>query len=86
MSTIRPQVQQYPQPQYQGSGNPGRLAAQQAFFALAGQARPPTTAQAPQTTAAAAPGVLAQVATPTSQPADAPQKILRPGSLVDIRV
>ncbi|MBI1197869.1 MAG: hypothetical protein GC203_08395 [Phenylobacterium sp.] len=60
----------------------GKLAAQRAFFAALGKAGP-AASPAPVETAQAAP------ATPTVQtaaPADAPRKILRPGSLIDIRV
>ncbi|MBU1379061.1 MAG: hypothetical protein KKE02_00210 [Alphaproteobacteria bacterium] len=89
MTTIRPNL--YPQtqahPQAQDSG---KLAAQRAFFDALSQARAPTqtaAASAPTTTAATQsvqPPVqrMAANAIPTEQP----QKILRPGSLFDIRV
>ncbi|WP_293898172.1 hypothetical protein [Phenylobacterium sp.] len=62
-----------------------KLAAQRAFFAMvSGQAQPAAVAQAaaPQ---AAAPAVRA-VMRAAVQPAEPPQKIMRPGSLFDIRV
>jgi hypothetical protein len=68
-----------------------RLAAQKAFFAAAmGQAAAPSAAQP-----AAAPRVsfFAPAPAPTARPeirpdpsAEAPAKLLRPGSLLDIRV
>jgi hypothetical protein len=68
----------------------GKLAAQRQFFAALSQAQGAAASTAP---AAAAPArTLAQpVAQPVAQTAamqsaDAPQKVLRPGSLIDIRV
>jgi acyl CoA:acetate/3-ketoacid CoA transferase len=60
----------------------GKLAAQRAFFqaalSQAQGAAAPAAASAPQTTA--------QVQRVAAAPAEQPQKILRPGSLIDIRV
>jgi hypothetical protein len=54
-----------------------KLAAQRAFFAALGKTEAPSAAAAPQApTATAAP----------ARAAEAPQKIPRPGSLLDIRV
>ena len=67
----------------------GKSAAQKAFFQAAlGQAAPAAVAQAaPQTTfsnpAAPAPASVQRIPDPG---AEKPQKILRPGSLLDIRV
>lgn len=83
MTTIRPNV--FPQqPQVGGQrDDAGRASAQRAFFqAVMGQtqaaapAAPAVAAEPPQTV-----NRLTQVS-----PTDAPQKILRPGSLLDIRV
>jgi len=59
----------------------GRLAAQRAFFAAAtGRAQP---AAAP---AAETPRVPPPTVNRVAEVADPPQKILRPGSILDIRV
>ena len=81
MTTIRPnaQPQMAPQPQQTGA-DPAGLAAAKAFFALAA-GRP---APAAEPTAAAAAPVPAQVNRVSD--AEPPQKILRPGSILDIRV
>ena len=79
MSTIRPPIFPTPQPQAQAQA---RSSAQQAFFAAATgrpAAQPQVQAQ-PQAQAAPAQRM------PASLPADPPQKILRPGSILDIRV
>ncbi len=81
MSTIRPPIFPTPQPQAQPTA-PVRSSAQQAFFAAATgrpAAQPQVQAQ-PQAQAAPAQRM------PASLPADPPQKILRPGSILDIRV
>ncbi len=83
LSTIRPTP--FPQQAPLGSqrDDAGRAAAQRAFFnAAMGQAQAPQTTPAP--TATAAPQSINRVA--EARPADPPQKILRPGSLLDIRV
>lgn len=86
MTTIRPNL--YPQtqtrPQDQDSA---KLAAQRAFFSAAlSQAQ---GAAAPSTTQGAAPAVSsapAQAPRTAAAPPEQAQKILRPGSLLDIRV
>lgn len=88
MTTIRPNL--YPQTQQRPQNqDTGKLAAQRAFFDALSQARAPTQAAAPAATTAAAvpPSQAAPVQRmATSVPTDQPQKILRPGSLFDIRV
>lgn len=63
----------------------GKAAAQRAFFqaalSQAQGASAPAAAAAPQTTAQ-----VQRTATVAAAPTDQPQKILRPGSLIDIRV
>ena len=84
MTTIRPNV--FPQqPQVGGQrDDTGRASAQRAFFqAVMGQAQAAAAPAAPAV--AAEPPQAASRLTQVS-PADAPQKILRPGSLLDIRV
>ena len=84
MTTIRPNV--YPQQAPPGGqrDDAGKLAAQRAFFEAAlGRAQAPAAAAAPAEPTA--PARTAQVA-PTA-PSEAPQqRVLRPGSLLDIRV
>lgn len=81
MTTIRPNL--YPQtPQRGPSADAGKLAAQQAFFAAIGGTQP-SAVRAPTATVSAQP---AQTVTTLNIPAEKPEKILRPGSLVDIRV
>ncbi|MDO9222605.1 MAG: hypothetical protein Q7U20_02720 [Caulobacter sp.] len=87
MNPIRPAVYPPPQP---GQG-PGAVksAAQRAFFdAALGKATGGATSVPVQTAAAQPPVVHATPVQrmPTGQPTEAPQKILRPGSLLDIRV
>ena len=87
MTTIRPNL--YPQtqarPQNQDSG---KLAAQRAFFDALSQARAPAqTAAAPVTAATSQATAPAPVQRPAATaPTEQPQKIMRPGSLFDIRV
>jgi hypothetical protein len=84
LTTIRPNV--FPQqPQVGGQRDePGRLAAQRAFFAaVSGQTQAPAAPTV--ATAAAEPSQAVNRSTQVS-PTDAPQKVLRPGSLLDIRV
>lgn len=74
MTTVRPPI--FPQAQGPSVQQP-RSPAQQAFFAAAaGRAAP----QAP-----AAPAIHVQ-RVPANLPADPPERILRPGSLLDIKV
>lgn len=84
MTTIRPNV--FPQQPPLGGqrDDPARLAAQRAFFQAAmGQAQAPVQTAAP--TAAPQPAQTVNRVADVS-PSEAPQKILRPGSLLDIRV
>lgn len=80
MTTIRPNV--LPQtPQASPSREADKMAAAKAFFAAAmGQAPASATAQPAPQSAAPAVNRMASAA------GDAPEKILRPGSLLDIRV
>ena len=83
MTTIRPNA--FPQQAPLGGqrDEAGRLAAQRAFFAaVSGQAQAPTVAAAPA--APQAPGQVNRIA--EAAPAEAPQRIPRPGSILDIRV
>lgn len=84
VTTIRPNA--FPQHAPLGGqrDDPARLAAQRAFFQAAmGQAQAPV-----QTTAPVAAPQAAQTINRVAEAgaAEAPQKILRPGSLLDIRV
>jgi hypothetical protein len=83
VTTIRPNV--YPQQAPLGGqrDDAGKLAAQRAFFEAAmGRAAGISAPAAPAEPAT--PVRTVQVA--PSAPAEAPQKVLRPGSLLDIRV
>ena len=82
MTTIRPDLlpSSGHRPQAQDHG---KLAAQRQFFAAAlAQAQ---GAAAPSAPAAAAPAQAVAQAV-AAQPTETPQKVLRPGSLIDIRV
>jgi len=86
LTTIRPPVFPQQAPLAGQRDDAGRLAAQRAFFqAVTGQAQTqaPTASAAPAT-APEAPQSVNRVA--QANPAEAPQKILRPGSILDIRV
>ncbi|MBX3483621.1 MAG: hypothetical protein KF737_08885 [Phenylobacterium sp.] len=64
--------------------DPAKAAAARAFFdAALRQAGAPTQPAAPMAATSTAQPALRTAAV---QPAEAPQKILRPGSLIDIRV
>lgn len=80
MSTVRPPI--LPQAQVAGQAvQPSRNPGQRAFFEAAlGKAAPQA---AP---AMAAPAAAPVQKIPASLPADPPERILRPGSLLDIRV
>ena len=86
MTPIRPTAAP-PLPQTGPSQDAGKLAAQKAFFAMvSGQAQAAPAAApsiAAQPVAAAVPAPVNRIAT---APAEAPAKVLRPGSLLDIRV
>jgi len=92
LSAIRPPIPNALPPTPQGASPPQRSAAQRAFFEAALGRTTPTQAQVP--TKAPAPAAEVQVrATPVRDvplraqiPDEPPQKILRPGSLLDIRV
>ncbi|WP_395670627.1 hypothetical protein [Phenylobacterium sp.] len=79
MTTIRPNP--FAAPPAPARSDAARTSAQQAFFAMA-------TGRAPPTPAAAEPAASPSVRpAPSASPsADPPAKILRPGSLLDIRV
>ncbi len=85
MTTIRPNL--YPQTQARPqSQDSAKLAQQRAFFnAALGQAQAPAQTSAPTIApaASAAPPATQRMG---SIPAEQPQKVLRPGSLIDIRV
>lgn len=89
MTAIRPPVFPPIRTPDQASGTaraePGKLAAQKAFFQAAlGQTGP---AQAPQTVSSnPAPSASAPAQRIPDPGAEKPQKILRPGSLLDIRI
>ena len=94
MNPVRPSVYPPMQPAAQGAGAV-KTAAQRAFFdqALGKATGAPQQTQAPATPARAA-SVQTQAQAvpppvqrmPTAQPTEAPTRILRPGSLLDIRV
>ena len=81
MTPIRPGMPP-PQPAAGAAADAARLAAQRAFFQQA-MGRPAATAQTP-VQAAATPVRTVELRPAPS--AEAPAKILRPGSLLDIRV
>jgi hypothetical protein len=81
MADIRPTSWQ---PPAAPTASPGRTAAQKAFFdAALGRASTPATPVAAPPPVAAAPQRTVQTA---NLPEEPPKKILRPGSLLDIRV
>ena len=94
MNPVRPNIWSNVPPPGQGVGAVGgadKSAAQRAFFdqALgkatgAPQAQPLAAPVQTQAQAQAAPQPLPRM--PTAQPAEAPTRSLRPGSLLDIRV
>jgi hypothetical protein len=81
LSVIRPNLPPAPGPQATAPQlDQAKLAAQRAFFAAALARTAPAAQAQPAPTAAAGPG------TSLERPAEAPRKILRPGSVLDIRV
>ena len=90
MNPVRPNVwANVPQPAQSGSGGAAKSAAQRAFFDQALGKATGGAASVPVRTAAAQPPVVHATPVqrmPTGQPTEAPQKIPRPGSLLDIRV
>lgn len=82
VTTIRPNPFPAAAPQPQPL-DAGRQAAQRAFFAAAlGQTQAPAQV-APQAAAEPRPAAAARTPDPSAEP---PKRILRPGSLLDIRV
>ncbi len=86
MTAVRPPV--WPTVQPPASGGTGRASARGAFFEQAlGRATQPQAVQAPTVRAETTPQPQAErvrtTFTPSSEP---PRKILRPGSLLDIKV
>jgi len=82
VTTIRPNVfpQQAP---LGGQRDDAKAAAARAFFAAAmGQAQATAAPAAPAEAQASAPPQRM----PATTPAEAPQRVLRPGSILDIRV
>ncbi len=90
MTAVRPPVWPTVQQPVSGGANNARTAAQKAFFeaALGGAARPQAAApQAPAVRAETMPQPAAErVRSTFVHPTEQPQKILRPGSLIDIKV
>jgi len=89
VTTIRSNPFPQPQtPQRSVGQDTSKLAAQRAFFEALGKSQAPTQASAPAAPAATAATVQAAPTqrTVAAQPAEQPQRILRPGSLFDIRV
>jgi hypothetical protein len=89
VTPIRPNtfpVQPAPTSVAGAAGNAARAAAQKAFFdAAMGRAAAPAAPQAQAFTAPTAPVQRAELR-PATAPAEPPAKLLRPGSLLDIRV
>lgn len=85
MTTIRPNL--YPQTQARPQpADSGKLAAQRAFFDTLSQARGQAQATSSSTTTAAPTAAAATQRTTPATSGETPSKILRPGSLFDIRV
>lgn len=82
MTPVRPSPFAAPAPAVQPQADAARLAAQKAFFEMAMGRTPAPAAPAPAADAAA-PARVQRLPDPA---APAPQKLLRPGSLLDIRV
>lgn len=84
MNPVRPNIWANVPPPGQGAG-PAKTAAQGAFFDQAlGKATGAAQAQPQAAVVQAQPPPTQRM--PTDQPAEQPTKILRPGSLLDIRV
>ena len=92
MTAVRPPVWPAVTPPASGSAGNARTAAQRAFFEAAlGKAGAPTAQPQPAPTPAVRAETMPQpaaqrVRTEFVQPTEPPQKILRPGSLLDIKV
>lgn len=86
MNPVRPNIWANVPPPGQGAG-PAKTAAQRAFFDQAlGKATGGAQAQPQTAVAQSQPQTQPVQRMPTDQPAEQPAKILRPGSLLDIRV
>lgn len=88
MNPVRPNIWANVPPPGQG-GSPGgaKTAAQRAFFDQAlGKATGAAQPQLQTAVAQSRPEAQPLQRVPTDQPAEQPTKILRPGSLLDIRV
>lgn len=87
MTSVRPPIFPPSQAAQPGRPNadPARLAAQKAFFDLAMGKTAAPRAAAP-TSPSAAPATAASATRLPHPDSEKPQKILRPGSLLDIRV
>ncbi len=81
MTPIRPNP--FPQTSTPARADTGRLAAQKAFFQMATASAQAPVSAAPAQAPAAAPTRVQRMPDPA---AEAPAKVLRPGSLLDIRV
>lgn len=89
MTAVRPPNWPTVQPSNSGGAGNARTAAQKAFFEAAlGRANAPQQAQTPVVRAQTMPQPAAERVRSTfvQQPAEQPQKILRPGSIIDIKV
>ncbi|MEW5687888.1 MAG: hypothetical protein AB1942_23485 [Pseudomonadota bacterium] len=86
MSTIRPYMT--PSTTLPGGErqDAGKAAAQRAFFEALGKAQGTTATAAPAAPAQSAQTAQVSRVASAGAPSDQPQKILRPGSLLDIRV
>lgn len=86
MNPVRPNIWANVPPPGQGAG-PAKTAAQRAFFDQAlGKATGAAEAQPQAAVVQAQAQPQPAQRMPTDQPAEQPTKILRPGSLLDIRV
>ena len=85
MTAIRPPIfPAQPPPTGAGRADQTKSAAQKAFFDLAmGSPAPPAASVAQPSVAAGAPATLQRIPDAATEK---PQKILRPGSLLDIRI
>jgi len=87
VTTIRSNPFPQQAPQRPMGQDTSKLAAQRAFFEALGKAQSPVQAAAPAAQTTVAPSTpAAPQRTVAVDPVDQPQKILRPGSLFDIRV
>ncbi|MCR5878223.1 hypothetical protein [Phenylobacterium sp. J367] len=85
VNPIRPLgVAPTPQPAPAQRTDAGRMAGQRAFFDMIAGKAPAAAAAA--TAAPATPAAVTPATRSAAAPAEAPAKILRPGSLLDIRI